>query len=116
MKKSNFQTVIFAIIVVTINERISKLIKNIIHGVQTEGEGEINTAYIITALKLHFDTISNMWIKSNDFINFTIVLNHQIMRQGLSESEVYGDLVYKLKKIVGFYNFTAQFIKNRFPL
>ena len=33
------------------------------------------------------------------------------MRQGLSEPEIYGDLVYKLKKIVGSYNFSAQFIK-----
>ena len=32
------------------------------------------------------------------------------MRQELSEPEFYGDLVYKLKKIVGFNNFSAQFI------
>ena len=34
-----------------------------------------------------------------------------LLRQGLSEPEFYGDLVYKLKKIVGFNNFSAQFIK-----
>ena len=33
------------------------------------------------------------------------------MRQGLSKPDFYGDLVYKLKKIVGSYNFSAQFIK-----
>ena len=33
------------------------------------------------------------------------------LRQGLSEPEFYGDLVYKLKKIVGSYNFSVQFIK-----
>ena len=33
------------------------------------------------------------------------------MRQGLSEPEFYGDLVYKLKKIVGSNNFSTQFIK-----
>ena len=33
------------------------------------------------------------------------------MRQGLSEPGFYGDLVYKLKKIVGTNNFSAQFIK-----
>ena len=33
------------------------------------------------------------------------------MRQGLSEPEFYGDLVFKLKKIVGSNNFSAQFIK-----
>ena len=32
-------------------------------------------------------------------------------RQGLSEPDFYGDLEYKLKKIVGSYNFSAQFIK-----
>ena len=34
-----------------------------------------------------------------------------LLRQGLSEPEFYGDLVYELKKIVGFNNFSAQFIK-----
>ena len=32
-----------------------------------------------------------------------------LLRQGLSEPDFYGDLVYKLKKIVG--SFSAQFIK-----
>ena len=31
--------------------------------------------------------------------------------QGLSEPDLYGDFVYKLKKIVGSNNFSAQFIK-----
>ena len=34
-----------------------------------------------------------------------------LLRQGLSEPDFYGDMVYKLKKIVGSYNFLAQFIK-----
>ena len=34
-----------------------------------------------------------------------------LLRQGLSEHDFYGDLVYKLKKIVGSNNFSAQFIK-----
>ena len=34
-----------------------------------------------------------------------------LMRHGLSEPDFYGDLVYKLKKIVGSNNFSAQFIK-----
>ena len=33
------------------------------------------------------------------------------MRQGLSEPDFYGDLVYKMKKIVGSNNFSAQFFK-----
>ena len=34
-----------------------------------------------------------------------------LLHQGLSEPEFYGGLVYKLKKIVGSNNFSAQFIK-----
>ena len=34
-----------------------------------------------------------------------------LLRQRLSEPEFYGDLVYKLNKIVGSYNFSVQFIK-----
>ena len=34
-----------------------------------------------------------------------------LLRQGLSEPDFYGDLVYKLKKTVGSNNFSAQFIK-----
>ena len=34
-----------------------------------------------------------------------------LLCQGHSEPEFYGDFVYKLKKIVGSYTFSAQFIK-----
>ena len=34
-----------------------------------------------------------------------------LLRKGLLEPEFYGDLTYKLKKIVGCDNFSAQFIK-----
>ena len=34
-----------------------------------------------------------------------------LLCQELSEPEFYGNLVYKLKKIVGSHNFSAQFIK-----
>ena len=34
-----------------------------------------------------------------------------LLRQGLLEPDFYGDLVYKLKKIVGSDNFSVQFIK-----
>ena len=33
------------------------------------------------------------------------------LRQGLLEPDFYGDLVYKLKKMVGSKNFSVQFIK-----
>ena len=36
---------------------------------------------------------------------------NKLLRQGLLEPEFYCDLVYKLKKIVGSNNFSAQFIK-----
>ena len=35
----------------------------------------------------------------------------KFLLQGLSEPQFYDDLVYKLKKIVGSYNFSVQFIK-----
>ena len=54
---------------------------------------------------------SKFYIRYYDLISkFQVGLN-TLLRQGLSEPEFYGDLVYKLKKIVGSYNFSAQFIK-----
>ena len=44
MKKSNFQTVIFAKVFVTVNGHTSKLFKIIFYDGQTDGKGEINTA------------------------------------------------------------------------
>ena len=44
LKKSNLQTVIFAIIFVTMHGHTSKLFKNIFYDVQTKGKGEINMA------------------------------------------------------------------------
>ena len=38
-----------------------------------------------------------------------------LLRQGLSEPKFYGDLVYKLKKVVGSNNFNAVY-QNNFPL
>ena len=34
-----------------------------------------------------------------------------LLRQGLSEPDFYGEMVYKLKKVVGSNNISAQFIK-----
>ena len=42
--------------------------------------------------------------------NFHVRLK-TLLHQGLSEPEFYGELVYKLKKIVGTDKFSAQFIK-----
>ena len=41
----------------------------------------------------------------------TLTYFKSLLRQGLSEPDFYGDLVYKLKKIVGSNNFSAQLIK-----
>ena len=42
---------------------------------------------------------------------FQVGLNSRLLQE-LSEPELYGDLVYQLKKIVGSNNFSAQFIKT----
>ena len=44
-------------------------------------------------------------------LQFHVISFKTFLRQGLSDPEIYGDLVYKLKKIVGSYIFSAQFIK-----
>ena len=44
-------------------------------------------------------------------ITTTGKLQNNLLRQGLSVPEFYGDLLYKTKKIVGSNNFSAQFIK-----
>ena len=52
-------------------------------------------------------------IKFQVFLKFAqILLDYKfLLRQGLSEPDFYGDLVYKLKKIFGSNNLSAQFIK-----
>ena len=46
------------------------------------------------------------------FLIFAPLLTFKsLLRQGLSEPDFYGDLEYKLKKFVGSYIFSAQFIK-----
>ena len=55
-------------------------------------------------------TFSKFYRQYYDLIS-KVALN-SLLRQGLSEPDFYGDLVYKLKKIVGSNNFSAQFIKK----
>ena len=56
-------------------------------------------------------TFSKFYRRYYDLISkFQIGLKSSL-HQGLSVSEFYGDLVYKLKKIVGSNTFSAQFIK-----
>ena len=60
--------------------------------------------------KLH-KTFSKFYRRYYDLVSKFPVGLKSLLRQGLSEPEFYGDLVYNLKKIVGSNNFSAQFIK-----
>ena len=56
-------------------------------------------------------TFSKFYRRYYDLISKFQVGLKSLLRQGLSEPDFYGDLVYKLKKIDGSNNFSAQFIK-----
>ena len=56
-------------------------------------------------------TFSKFYRRYYDLISKFQVGLKSLLRQGLSEPELYCDLVYKLKKIVGSHTFSAQFIK-----
>ena len=56
-------------------------------------------------------TFSKFYRRYYDLISSFQIELKSLLRQGLSEPEFYGDLVYKLKKIVGSNNFAVQFIK-----
>ena len=55
-------------------------------------------------------TFSKFHRRYYDLISKFQVGLKSLLRQGLSEPDFYGDLVYKLKTIVGSNNFSAQFI------
>ena len=56
-------------------------------------------------------TFSKFYRRYFDLISKFQVGLKSLLRQGLSEPDFYGDLVYKLKRIVVSNNFSAQFIK-----
>ena len=56
-------------------------------------------------------TFSKFYRRYYDLITKFQVGLKSLLREGLLEPDFYGDLVYKLKKIVGSNNFSAQFIK-----
>ena len=56
-------------------------------------------------------TFSKFYRRYYDLISKFQVGLKSLLRQGLSDPEFYGDLVYNLKNIVGFNNFSVQFIK-----
>ena len=55
-------------------------------------------------------TFSKFYRRYYDLISKFEVGLKSLLRNGLLEPEFYGDLVYKLKIIVGFNNYSAQFI------
>ena len=56
-------------------------------------------------------TFSEFYRRYYDLISKFQVGLKSLLRQRLSEPDFYGELMYKLKKIVGSINFSAQFIK-----
>ena len=56
-------------------------------------------------------TFSKFYRRYYDLISKFQVGLKSLLHQGHSEPDFYGDLLYKLKKIVGSNNFSAQFIK-----
>ena len=74
---------------------------------------DFNTRNRLLTQKLHKlrKTFSKFYRRFYDLISKFQVGLKSLLRQGLSEPDFYGDLVYKLKRIVGSNNFSAQFIK-----
>ena len=85
---------------------------------------DTEAAFLDLHLSISIDIVSTeMYDKRDDFdfeiVNFPFLDGDSkfqvglksLLRQGLSEPDFYGDLVYKLKKIVGSNNFSAQFIR-----
>ena len=70
-------------------------------------------SFTTSSLKLmsHLHQLSNYVIPL--ISKFQVGLK-SLLRQGLSEPELHGDLVYKLKKIVGSNDFSAQFNHKRY--
>ena len=70
---------------------------------------ERSVKYLTTGLLRK--TFSKFYRRYYDLISKFQVGLKSLLRLRLSEPDFYGDLVYKLKKIVGSNNFSAQFIK-----
>ena len=73
------------------------------------------TIYLM--FKVQFDFALEVWFSIYIYRRYyDLIFKFQIglkslLRQGLSEPEFYGDVLYKLKKIFGSNNFSMQFIK-----
>ena len=67
--------------------------------------------HLTNAMYYHGETFSKFYRRYYDLVSKFQVGLKSLLRQGLWELDFYGDLVYKLKKIVGSNIFSAQFIK-----
>ena len=61
-------------------------------------------------------TFSNFYRRHHELISKLNVGLKTLLREGLSEPEFYGDLVYKFKKLKGKNDFSFQFRKNHISL
>ena len=61
-------------------------------------------------------TFSKFYSRYFDLISKFKIGLKSLLRQGLLEPEFYGDLVFKLKRIVGPNNFLAWLIQKKIPL
>ena len=80
MKKSNFQTRIFATVFMPMNGHTYKLFKNIFNDFLTESKGEINTVLTKLLKKLYFDTTLVEGAKKSCFLIYssTVFYHHRI--------------------------------------
>ena len=70
--------------------------------------------FLLTGYRYHKlrKTFSKFYRRHYELVSKFNVGFKTLLHQGLSEPEVYGDLVYKFKKIVGRADFSDQFKKN----
>ena len=73
----------------------------------SEGQSECQTVLDMNQVRCSFDPNASQ----NSLISKYQVGLKSLLCQGLWEPDFYGDLVYKLKNIIGSNNFSAQFIK-----
>ena len=97
---------------IAINCSLGNFLNKAIDKLRKTGTAERPFPLWTTCLRpLIIKPFSKFYRRYYDLISKFQVGLKSLLRQGLSEPEFYGDLVYKLKKIVGSNNFSAQFIK-----
>ena len=61
-------------------------------------------------------TFSKLYRRHSELVEKYYVSLRKLLQQGMSEPEFFGDLVYRIRKVVGKSNFSEQFRKliNRY--